>query len=145
MALLLNLALLAFVSIAVVNVLVLATAARAREFALLRPVGAGTRQVSAMMHGEAAIVVLTSVVFGTLAAVPPLVGISLSLTGDALPSVPPLAYLGVVAVAVVLGWCSIAADSGAPNDARPLRMSLPALEIGRERAGCRLVLSRCFT
>lgn len=107
-ALLLNLALLAFVSIAVVNVLVLATAARAREFALLRLVGAGTRQVSAMMHGEAAIVVLTSVVFGTLAAVPPLVGISLSLTGDALPSVPPLAYLGVVAVAVVLGWCSIA-------------------------------------
>ncbi|GHF74071.1 putative ABC transport system permease protein [Amycolatopsis bartoniae] len=106
--LLLNLVLLAFIAIAVVNILVLATAARVREFALLRLVGAKPRQVRSMMRGEAAVVVVASVVLGSLVAVPPLVGISLSVTGFALPTVPPLLYLAIVAVAVALGWGSIA-------------------------------------
>jgi putative ABC transport system permease protein len=106
--LLLNLVVLGFIAIAVVNILVLATAARAREFALLRLVGAKPRQVRSMMRGEAGIVIVASVVLGSLAALPPLIGISVSLTGTALPTVPPLAYLGIVAVAVVLGWGSTA-------------------------------------
>lgn len=106
--LLLNLALLAFIAIAVVNVLVLATAARVREFALLRLVGAKPRQVRAMMRAEAALIIATAVVVGSLAAVPPLLGVSLALTGSALPTIPPLAYLAILATAAVLGWCSIA-------------------------------------
>jgi putative ABC transport system permease protein len=105
--LILNLAILAYIAIAVVNTLVLATAARVREFALLRLVGASRRQVRAMMRGEARIVVAAAVVLGSLIAVPPLVGISLGLTRTPLPTVSPVAYLGIVAAAVVLGWASI--------------------------------------
>jgi len=106
--LVLNLVLLAFIAIAVVNILVLATAARVREFALLRLVGAKPRQVRAMMRGEAGIVVVAAVVLGSLAALPPLVGTSLGLTGTALPAVPPLTYLGIIATAALIGWGAIA-------------------------------------
>jgi putative ABC transport system permease protein len=106
--LLLNLVLLGFIAIAVVNILVLATAARVREFALLRLVGAKPRQVRAMMRREAGVVVVASVVLGSLAAVPPLLGVSVSLTGSPVPTVPLPLYLAIVGVAAVLGWASIA-------------------------------------
>lgn len=106
--LLLNLVVLGFIAIAVVNILVLATAARVREFALLRLAGAKPRQVRAILRGEAGIVVVASVVLGSLAALPPLAGLSITLTGTALPAVPPLVYLGIVAVAALLGWGSVA-------------------------------------
>ena len=107
LGLMLNLALLAFIGIAVVNLLVLATAARVREFALLRLVGAGPRHVRAMMRRETVIVIAAAVIIGTLIAVPPLVGFSFAVVGSAMPSIPPAIYLAIVAVAVVLGWCSI--------------------------------------
>ncbi|GAB2785784.1 ABC transporter permease [Amycolatopsis magusensis] len=106
--LLLNLLLLGFIAIAVVNILVLATAARVREFALLRLIGAKPRQVRSMMRGEAAVVVVAAVVLGSLAALPPLIGVSLSLTASPLPTVPPLVYLGIVGAAAAFGWGSIA-------------------------------------
>ncbi|AXB42860.1 ABC transporter permease [Amycolatopsis albispora] len=124
--LLLNLLLLGFIAIAVVNILVLATAARVREFALLRLVGAKPRQLRAMMRGEAAVVVVAAVGLGSLAALPPLAGISLGLTGSALPSVPPLAYLGIVAAAVLFGWGSIA---------MPARIAMRPAPIAAMRAG----------
>ncbi|WP_318307714.1 ABC transporter permease [Amycolatopsis solani] len=106
--LVLNLVLIAFIAIAVVNILVLATAARVREFALLRLVGAKPRQVRAMTRAEAAVVVVAAIVLGSLAALPPLIGVSLSLTGTALPTVPPLIYAGILAAAAVVGWGAIA-------------------------------------
>jgi putative ABC transport system permease protein len=106
--LVLNLVLIAFIAIAVVNIVVLATAAGVREFALLRLVGAKPRQVRAMTRGEAGIVVVAAIVLGSLAALPPLVGISLSLTGTALPAVPPLVYAGILAAAALVGWGAIA-------------------------------------
>ena len=106
--LLVNLIVLGFIAIAVVNILVLATAARVREFALLRLVGAKPRQVRSMVRGEMTIVVVAAVVLGSLAALPPLLGVSLSLTGSPLPTVPPLVYLAIVAVTLVLGWASMA-------------------------------------
>ncbi|WP_245787241.1 ABC transporter permease [Amycolatopsis saalfeldensis] len=106
--LLLNLVLLGFIAIAVVNILVLATAARVREFALLRLVGAKPRQVRSMMRREAGVVVVASVVLGSLAALPPLLGVSVSLTGSPLPTVPLPACLAIAGVAAVLGWASIA-------------------------------------
>jgi putative ABC transport system permease protein len=105
--LIVNLVLLAYIAIAVVNTLVLATAARVREFALLRLVGASRRQVRGMMRGEARIVIVAAIGLGSLAALPPLVGISLGMTDSFLPTVPPLAYLGIIAVAAALGWFSI--------------------------------------
>jgi putative ABC transport system permease protein len=39
--------------------------------------------------------------------VPPLVSVSAGLTGNLMPDVPPLDYLGIVAIVVALGWASI--------------------------------------
>jgi hypothetical protein len=68
---------LAYIAIAVVNTLVMATAARGREFALLRLIGTGRTQIMRMMRIEALLVVGLATVLGALAAIPPLVGISL--------------------------------------------------------------------
>ncbi|NBH02348.1 ABC transporter permease, partial [Amycolatopsis sp. SID8362] len=124
--LVLNLVLLAFIAIAVVNILVLATAARVREFALLRLVGAKPRQVRAMARGEAAVVVVAAIVLGSLAALPPLVGISLGLTGTAMPTVPPLVYAGIVAAAALVGWGAIAV---------PTRFALRPAAVAAMRVG----------
>lgn len=105
--LILNAVLLGYLAIAVVNTLVMATAARFREFALLQLVGATRRQVRAMMRSETRIIVVAAVLIGTLAAIPALVGTSIALTRTPVPSVPPLIYLGIVAVAALLGWAAI--------------------------------------
>ncbi|GAB3148101.1 ABC transporter permease [Micromonospora sonneratiae] len=105
--LILNAVLLGYLAIAVVNTLVMATAARYREFALLQLVGATRRQVFAMMRSEARIIVVAAVLIGTLAAIPSLVGTSIGLTRTLIPSIPPLGYLGIVAVAALLGWAAI--------------------------------------
>ena len=73
--------LLAYIMIAVANSLVMATAARAREFALLRLIGVTRRQVHAMMRRETAIIAAVAVVIGSLAALPPLIGTSAGITG----------------------------------------------------------------
>jgi putative ABC transport system permease protein len=99
--------LLAYVMIAVVNSLVTATAARAREFELLRLIGATGRQVRAMMRRETLILVAAAVIVGSLIALPPLIGISAVMTRYLVPSVPPLEYLAIVAVVAALGWFSI--------------------------------------
>jgi putative ABC transport system permease protein len=118
--LLLNALLLGYIAIAVVNTLVMATAARSREFALLRLVGASRAQVRAMMRGEARIVVVLSVLIGSLAAIPPLVGVSLGATESPVPSVSLPAYAGIVAVAALLGWGSIVLPARAAMRARPI-------------------------
>jgi ABC transporter/FtsX-like permease family len=105
--LILNAVLLGYLAIAVVNTLVMATAARFREFALLQLVGATRRQVRAMMRSETRIIVVAAVLIGTLAAIPSLIGTSIGLTRTLIPSVPPLIYLGIVAVAALLGWAAI--------------------------------------
>jgi putative ABC transport system permease protein len=104
---LLDAVLLGYVLVAVVNSLVMATAARAREFALLRLVGATRRQVRAMMRRETAIITATAVLVGSLAALPPLIGVTMGMTGNLLPTVPPLGCLAIVAVVTVLGGGSI--------------------------------------
>ncbi|MFD4533466.1 ABC transporter permease [Kitasatospora sp. NPDC058397] len=100
--------LLGYIAIAVVNTLVMATAARVREFAMLRLIGANRAQVRAMMNGEARIVVFSALLFGLLATIPPLVGISLGLTRSPVPSVSPVGLVAIVAVTVALSWGSIA-------------------------------------
>ena len=116
----LNAVLLGYIAIAVVNTLVLATVARSREFALLRLVGTHPRQVRLMMRAETTIVVLTAVAVGLLAALPPLVGVSLGLAESPIPSISPTALAGIVGAAALLGWFSIMIPTRVAMRARPV-------------------------
>ncbi|WP_238007104.1 FtsX-like permease family protein [Dactylosporangium sp. AC04546] len=118
--LILNAVMLGYLAIAVVNTLVMATAARFREFALLQLVGATRRQVRAMMRSETRIIVVAAVLIGTLAAIPSLIGTSIGLTRTLVPSVPPLGYLGIVAVAALLGWAAVMTSTRIAMRSRPL-------------------------
>ncbi|HEX6355756.1 FtsX-like permease family protein [Actinophytocola sp.] len=111
---------LGYVAIAVVNTLVMATAARAREFALLRLVGTGTRQVRRMTRIEACIVVGIALVVGSLAALPPLVGVSIGMTASPVPTIAPLTYLGIVLVTAVLGLLAIGIPTRLALRTRPV-------------------------
>lgn len=100
--------LLAYLAVAVVNTLVMATAERGREFALLRLVGSTRRQVRAMMRAESVIVVVIAAVVGSLIAVPPLVGVSIGVSGQPMPAVSPATYAAIIATTVLLGLVAIA-------------------------------------
>jgi putative ABC transport system permease protein len=95
--------LLAYIAIAVVNTLVMATAARGREFALLRLIGTDRAQILRMMRTEALLVVGLATMLGTLAATPPLVGISLGLTESPIPAVSAAGYAAIIGVTAALG------------------------------------------
>jgi putative ABC transport system permease protein len=99
--------LLAYIAIAVVNTLVMATAARGREFALLQLIGTGRAQVVRMMRIESLIIVGVATVIGTLAAIPPLVGISLGLTESPVPSFSAGVYAGIIGVTAALGLVAV--------------------------------------
>ncbi|GAA0941350.1 ABC transporter permease [Actinocorallia libanotica] len=98
-----------FIVIGLVTTLALATAARRREFALLRLVGATRRQVLRMVRLEAVIVLGTGVVIGSLIAAVTLTAFAWVVAGLPLPAVSPvsagLLFLGVAgsgAAAIVL-------------------------------------------
>jgi putative ABC transport system permease protein len=114
------LVILGYVAIAVVNTLVMATAARSREFALLRLVGTGKRQVRRMTLIESLVVIAIAVVVGSLAAVPPLVGLSLGMTESPIPAITPLAYLGIVGATGLLGLLAIGVPTRLALRARPI-------------------------
>ncbi|MBE1533035.1 ABC transporter permease [Actinomadura algeriensis] len=96
--------LLGYIAIAVMNTLMMATAARAREFAMLRLIGAGRDQIRTMMNGEARIVVFAALLFGLLATIPPLVGMSLALTKSPVPAISVVGLLAIVSVTIALAW-----------------------------------------
>ncbi|WP_433611532.1 FtsX-like permease family protein [Prescottella agglutinans] len=100
--------LLGYLAVAVVNTLVLATAERGREFALLRLVGASSRQVRRMMRAESVIVVTVAAVVGSAIALPPLAGIAAAVSGRPIPTVSPVVYALILGVTVVLGLGAIA-------------------------------------
>ncbi|MFI6558819.1 FtsX-like permease family protein [Streptomyces sp. NPDC050534] len=91
-----------YTAITVVNTLAMATAARRREFALLRLSGTARRQVVGMMRRESAVVVLAGVGLGTLLAAFPLTLVAVGLGGSPWPSVPGLGYLAVAGVTAAL-------------------------------------------
>ena len=76
-----------FCAMALVNAMTMATAERAREFALLRLVGASKRQVRTMVRAETLIMVAFGLTIGSLIAAPGLAAFNYSLTGSAIPSV----------------------------------------------------------
>ncbi|WP_018680623.1 FtsX-like permease family protein [Actinokineospora enzanensis] len=111
---------LGYVVIAVANTLAMTTAQRAREFALLRLVGATRRQVRRMTRVEAMVLSGIAVVVGSLIPVPPLVMLGIGLAGDPVPSGPIAVYLGIVAGAAALGLLAVAVPTRLSLRARPI-------------------------
>lgn len=109
-----------YLAISVANTLVLTTAQRGREFALLRLVGTTRRQVTRMMRLEAAATVGLAVVLGTLVALVPLALLNFGLRGNPVPAGSPSVYLGVVAGAVLLGMVAIGVATSVALRARPI-------------------------
>ncbi|MEU7753863.1 FtsX-like permease family protein [Micromonospora sp. NPDC049171] len=99
--------LLGYIAIAVVNTLVMATTARVREFAMLQLIGASRDQLRAMMNGEARIVVFAALLFGLLATIPPLIGISLGLTKSPVPTISLTGLIAIVTLTIALSWGAI--------------------------------------
>ena len=114
----------AYTAITVVNSLAMTTAARRREFALLRLSGTARRQVTAMMRRESAVVVLAGVGLGTLLAVFPLILVALALGGAPWPAVPALGYLAIAGALAAL------ATAGMMVPARLLLRIRPVEAIG---------------
>jgi putative ABC transport system permease protein len=112
--------LLAYIAIAVVNTLVMATTARGREFALLRLIGTGRAQILRMMRIEALLVVGLATVVGALAAIPPLLGISLGLTESPIPAVSTPVYAAIIGATAALGLLAMAVPTRIALRAHPI-------------------------
>ncbi|SMD24977.1 ABC transporter permease [Kibdelosporangium aridum] len=112
--------LLLYLVIAVVNTLVMATGARAREFAMLRLIGTSRRHVRRMMTLEAGVLVGAATVIGTAVAIVPLIGLSVATTGRALPSVNPLVYGMIVLATAVIGFSAIVLAARSAMRGRPV-------------------------
>jgi putative ABC transport system permease protein len=94
----------AFTGVAIVNTLVMATAERIREFALLRLAGTTRAQVVRMVSWETAIVVVVGVLLGTLITAAALVAFSQAFVGRLDVAVNPGTYGVMVSLCVVLGF-----------------------------------------
>ncbi|WP_372669759.1 ABC transporter permease [Amycolatopsis kentuckyensis] len=109
-----------YLAISVANTLVLTTAQRSREFALLRLVGTTRRQVTHMMRLEALVTVGIAVVVGTLVAVVPLGLLNVGLRGSPVPSGSWTVYLGIIGGAAALGFLSMGLSTFVALRARPI-------------------------
>ncbi len=92
----------AYTAISVVNTLVLATARRRREFALLRLTGSTKAQVLRMMTMEGVLIAVIGIVLGTAVSTTTLVPFSVAASDSLMPSGPPWIYLAVIGTAAVL-------------------------------------------
>ncbi|MFF0041843.1 ABC transporter permease [Streptomyces mirabilis] len=99
---------LAFTAIAVVNTQAMSVSERVREFALLRLAGATRRQVLGMLRTEALSVLLLATALGSGIALAVLTAFSVGMTGEAAPTVTPLVYVAVVALAGLLALVATA-------------------------------------
>jgi putative ABC transport system permease protein len=95
--------LMAFIAIAAANSLVMAVGERTRELALLRLVGATSRQVTRMVRWEALAVIGFGVFIGVAVAAATLVPFSLAVADTAVPYLPWQVFAGVVAGTLLLG------------------------------------------
>ncbi|WP_436520743.1 FtsX-like permease family protein [Actinoplanes sp. HUAS TT8] len=93
--------------IAAVNTLVMATANRTREFALLRLAGGHLRVLHRMARWESLIIFLVSATLATICAGWSLVPLSIALSGSPIPAVRPATYLAVVLGIGLLGWATV--------------------------------------
>ncbi|WET76519.1 ABC transporter permease [Amycolatopsis sp. QT-25] len=111
---------LGYVVISVANTLVMSTAQRSREFALLRLIGTTKRQVIRMMRFEALATVGVAALLGTVVAGIPLVLLNLGLRGTPLPSGTVTVFGGVIAGAILLGLVSLGLATRVALRAKPI-------------------------
>ena len=111
---------LGYIAIAVINTLVMATGERSRELALLQLIGSSRRQVRAMMRVEAMMVAAIAVVFGVVVAIPPLIGMSIGISGQPIPALPVLPSLLIIGSMGALALLSLWAATGAAMRTRPI-------------------------
>ncbi|TVU64693.1 FtsX-like permease family protein [Paenarthrobacter nitroguajacolicus] len=111
---------LGYIAIAVVNTLMMATGQRSREFALMQLIGASRRQVRAMMRKESLIVAVLAVMFGVAIAVPPLVGMSVGISGHPLPHLSVLPSLTVIGSMCALAVIAVAVSTRSTLRRRPM-------------------------
>ncbi|MEU3742886.1 FtsX-like permease family protein [Streptomyces sp. NPDC032198] len=114
---------LAFTAIAVVNTLAMSVSERIREFAMLRLAGASRRQVLGMLRTEALSVLLIGAALGSGIALAVLTAFSIGMTGGAAPSITPLVYVSVVAVAALLALTATALPGRAALKPRPVTVA----------------------
>ncbi len=111
---------LGYVVISVANTLVMSTAQRSREFALLRLIGTTKRQVVRMMRLEALATVGVAALLGTVVAGVPLVLLNLGLRGTPLPSGPIAVFGGVILGAILLGLVSLGLSTRVALRSKPI-------------------------
>jgi len=92
----------AYTAISVVNTLVLATARRRREFALLRLTGSTRGQVLRMMSMEGVLIAVIGIMLGTAVSATTLVPFSIAASDSLMPSGPQWIYPAVIGTAAVL-------------------------------------------
>ncbi|NUP30624.1 MAG: FtsX-like permease family protein, partial [Streptomycetaceae bacterium] len=109
----------AFTAIAVVNTLVMATAARSREFALMRLVGMTRRQILRMVRWETLMTALVAIALGTAVAWATLSAYATGMTGSGTPSIPLLGYAAIVAAGTALALASTALPARLALRTRP--------------------------
>ncbi|GAA3224322.1 FtsX-like permease family protein [Nonomuraea helvata] len=113
--------LVSFTAVSLVNTLVMGTAARAREFALLRAVGASRRQIVRMIGWETGIVLLIGAVVGTVIACVVLAGANGALSGTMwLSGLPMPLYPLVLAGVAAMGLATSVLASGMALLSRPI-------------------------
>ena len=91
-----------YTMISVANTLVMATAARKREFGLQRLIGFTRRQVIQMLSVEAILIAIVGIVLGTIASAATLIPFSLVVSGSPFPSGSLWTYLVIIGAAVLL-------------------------------------------
>ncbi|WP_128374952.1 ABC transporter permease [Streptomyces cavernae] len=114
---------LAFTAIAVVNTLAMSVSARVREFAMLRLAGATRRQVLRMLRTEALSVLFLATALGSGIALAVLTAFSVGMTGRAAPSVTPLVYVSVIAIAGLLALVATAVPGRVALRPLPVRVA----------------------
>ncbi|MFG2366914.1 ABC transporter permease [Streptomyces mirabilis] len=114
---------LAFTAIAVVNTQAMSVSERVREFALLRLAGATRRQVLGMLRTEVLSVLLLATALGSGIALAVLTAFSVGMTGEAAPTVTPLVYVAVVALAGLLALVATALPGRVALRASPVTVA----------------------
>jgi len=103
--------LLVFVGLGAANTLVLTTAGRREELALLHRTGTTRRQLLAMTAVESLLTGVAAWVIGTLAVVPAVFGVTFGLLGPGLPALDLTTYAVLSASVVVLAMGATLATS----------------------------------
>jgi putative ABC transport system permease protein len=113
-----------YAGITVINTLASSTAARRRELGLLRLAGSTRGQVLRMVGVEGAIVAISGLALGTIAAGVILVPVSLKRLHSVLPSGSPAIYASTVALVVLLTLGAMLLPAWRATSGRPAEAAL---------------------